>query len=233
LGTPYAFGAAVTPAEGATLDLYAVKEETTADILTPSGGTTGDYNGFRILRGKWYNETAAKITYLVRVNENSAPDYIKGIIEKFSITAELSYGFEDLGDYTNIFTADSLDLTPANVGGEVEVEGVPYREISFNITDTLKSGIVDFTLTYKESGEILTAGTQTALIPCDTDKNAVVDAQDHNNVYNYLKGYDPLPQKMSADGYRYELADVNDDGRINTLDHTVIYNMFKGTIESN
>jgi hypothetical protein len=207
-----------------------------AEILTPSGDGYEDLNGFRILRGRWYNEYASKVTYLVRVNEKSDPNYIKSVLGSFTLTGASSNGFEDREEtnvYTKLMTVDGLGLTADNVGGEVDVSGTKYCEISFNITNTLKSGIADFTLSYTENSKVLATGVQTALIPGDVDKEAKVGSSDHTLIYNYMKSIFQSPPRLAAGGYAFELADINKDGRISTSDHTLVYNMYQNNIPTN
>jgi hypothetical protein len=209
-----------------------------AEILTPSGDGYEDFSGFRILRGQWYNESASKVTYLVRVNEKSDPDYIKTVIGNFAITGASSNGFENtINETTNLYTlfmeVDGLDLTTANVGDEVDIGGTNYCEISFNITNTLKSGIADFTLSYTENSKVLATGVQTALIPGDVDKEAKVGSSDHTLIYNYMKSIFQSPRLLADGEYVFELADINKDGKISTSDHTLVYNMYRNNIPTN
>jgi predicted outer membrane repeat protein len=237
-GTDYEFGdTPAAPENGGTINLYAVIEEiTTVDILTPSGDGYEDFSGFRILRGRWYNEYESKVTYLVRVNEKSNSTYIKSVIGNFTITGVSSNGFENIDAtnvYTKLMTVDGLGLTADNVGNEIDIDGTKYCEISFNITNTLKSGIADFTLSYTENSKVLATGVQTALIPGDVDKEAKVGSSDHTLIYNYMKTILQSPLRLAAGGYVFELADINKDGRISTSDHTLVYNMYMDNIPSN
>jgi hypothetical protein len=209
-----------------------------AEILTPSGAGYEDFSGFRILRGQWYSETTSKVTYLVRVNEESDPDYIKSVLGNFTLTGASSNGFEIPGkDGTNLYhllmTVDSLTLTDVSVGGEIDVGGVKYCEISFNIKNTLKSGVADFTLSYTENSRILATGVQVALIPGDVDKDEKVGSSDHTLIYNYMKSISQSPPRLAAGGYAFELADINKDGKISTSDHTLVYNMYQNNIPTN
>jgi hypothetical protein len=207
-----------------------------AEILTPSGDGYEDLNGFRILRGRWYNEYESKVTYLVRVNEKSDPNYIKSVLGSFTLTGASSNGFEDIDAtnvYTKLMTVDGLGLTSAKVGNEIDIDGTKYCEISFNITNTLKSGIADFTLSYTENSTVLATEVQTVLIPGDVDKEAKVGSSDHTLIYNYMKTIFQSPLRLAAGGYVFELADINKDGKISTSDHTLIYNMYMDNIPSN
>jgi hypothetical protein len=209
-----------------------------AEILTPSDDANEDFSGFRILRGQWYSEFTSKITYLVRVDGKSDPDYIKSAIGNFTLTGKSSNGFEDPGKvdtnvYTKLMTVNGLGLTADNVGGEVDVDGVKYCEISFKIINTLKSGIADFTLSYTENSKVLATGVQVALIPGDVDKDEKVSSSDHTLIYNFMKSISQSPPRLAAGGYAFELADINKDGRISTSDHTLVYNMYMNNIPTN
>jgi hypothetical protein len=212
---------------------------TVAEILTPSDAGYKDFSGYRVLLGKWHYDTESKVTYLVRVDEESDPAYIKSVIGNFTLTGASSNGFEDpdksdTNVYTLLMTVDGLGLTAVNVGNdEVDVDGVKYCEISFNITDTLKSGIADFTLSYTLNSKVLATGVQRALIPGDADKDEKVESSDHTLIYNFMKSIYQSPPRLAAGGYVYELADINNDGRISTSDHTIVYNMYMNNIPTN
>jgi hypothetical protein len=208
------------------------------EILTPSDDANTDFGGFRILRGRWSSEFSSTVRYLVRVNEKSDSDYIESVLSNFTITGESSQGFESqfnssTNEYYKLVEVDGLDLTAENIGDEVNMGGYMYREILFNIADTKKSGVADFTLSYTEGGDTVAAGTQRILIPGDTDKDGYIGTMDHSLIYNYLKGLRELPEKTAVGGYKFELADLNSDGQIDTLDHAIVYNMFSSYIISN
>jgi len=222
------------------ITLVPIWGEENITIGTPGRPGSDGYaiDGFSIIQGAWANDTSAPITFLVRVNNSADEAVIASRINRFAITATLSHGFENarhevggaLFAATDVLEFGSLALTTANIGGVVTVDNVDYREITINITNTLRSGIVDFTLTYSsaEGSEVIGSAIQRVLVPGDVNKDGRVNSGDHTNIFNMMRGYVNVPAPLEAGAYVFELADMNVDGRINVGDHTILFNLMRG-----
>jgi len=206
-------------------------------ILIPDDLGDG-LGGFTILRGAWARETTATITFLVRINNSAAESVFLSRLDRMSFTAASSEGFEfRAGTATPdlILTHGSLVVTADNIGDVVEVDGVEYREVNLEVTNTLKSGIVDFTLTFTtaDDSETLATAIHRVLIPGDVNKDAQVNSLDHATIFSIMRSETPMPGRMSAGDYVFELADINRDGQINSLDHAIVFNMMRGFVATN
>jgi len=206
-------------------------------ILNPTDVGDG-LAGFTILRGEWAEETATIVTFLVRINNSYDADVFTSRLDRMSFTAASSQGFQlRSGTATPnlILTTASLDVTNANIGGTRTVNDVTYREINLEVTNTLKSGIVDFTLAFAtaDNSEVLETAVYRVLVPGDVNKDAQVNSLDHSTIFSIMRNETPMPARMAAGDYIFELADVNGDGQINSLDHAVIFNMMRGVTPTN
>jgi len=207
------------------------------EILIPDDVGDG-LAGFTILRGEWAEETTATVSFLVRLNNSVDEDIFLSSLERMSFTAASSQRFErreltatpDL-----ILTTDSLEITAASIGDVVEVDGIQYREVSLEIINTLKSGIVDFTLSFTtaNNSEILASAIHRVLIPGDVNRDGQVNSLDHVYIFAMMRSLLEMPARMSAGFYMFELADVNGDGQVNSLDHSAVFNMMRGLVPTN
>jgi len=220
-----------TPITG-NITLFPIWVEHTVELI-PNNYIEGIGAGFTIIRGRWANETTHEISFFVRVNGSADPVDVLAEIDRFTLTATPSYGFERIGEITafsNILTVETLDITAASFGDVVEIEGVDFLEITVNVTATLMSGIVDFVLSYESAGgtRSLATATYRILIPGDTNKDGRVNVGDHTDIFNMMRGYSAIPQRFAAGAYVFELADLNKDDRINVGDHTILFNLMRG-----
>jgi len=221
------------------MTLLAAWAQGNIEILIPPGVGDG-LAGFKILRGRWAEETTATISFLVRIDNSVEESVFLSNLDRISLTAASSQGFQlRTGTATPnlILTHGSLDITAANIGNVVIVNGVQYREINLEITDALKSGIVDFTLNFatEDNSATLASAIHRVLIPGDVNKDAQVNSLDHAVIFMIMEGDlgMDIPQRMAAGEYFFELADINVDGQINSIDHAIIFNMMRGIIPTN
>ena len=219
------------------ITLYAIWENEAVEIipLNPDESSALD-GGFTILRGKWANETTTDLKFAVRINGKTDEALIKARIDNFTLNVAASNGFSVA--HTSYLTANTA-ISASNVSDTVvEMQGgQEYRIIVLKVTDTLKSGIVDFTLNYTALDNTVTAtGLNRVLIPADTNRDNSVNTVELSQIYAYMKAHTPIPLKMRTEGfdaYAYELADVDKSDAIDTADYSVIYNMMKNFVVPN
>jgi len=213
------------------INLFAIWTENIV-ILAPSDVGDG-FGGFTILKGRWAEETTATITFLVRINDSVAEEVFLSRLNRMLFTAA-PRGVWGPTPFS-MLTHSDLNVTATNIGNVVEVDGVEYREINLWVTDTLRSGIVDFRLNFvtANNSETLASATHRVLIPGDVNKDGQVNSIDHAIIFSIMRGETAMPARRAAGDYVFELADVNGDGQINSLDHAVIFNMMRGIVPTN
>jgi hypothetical protein len=194
-----------------------------------------------VLMGKWANEKATALSFLVRANGSADKQSIINRVGRFAVTAQVENSFNKKSmqwtNFVKLGASNVLEFTNANVTDTMILyNGNNYRLVTLPITDTVKSGIVDFNVIYyrtTDKVESINGASHRVIVVGDLNKDLQIDVVDHSAIYSLFKSYSTMPSAGADGHYVLELADVNKDGQISSLDHTIIYNMFKSLIITN